>query len=293
MRRFLAVLRILFHPSLLCSFSCHFSPPTILPSSLTSYCHLFHGLPLNLVVPKVIYNTLLGILFSSILCTCPNQHNLFNPLNAELNPICHLLALLGVHHFLHVSRIRVNLIVSIIVGFLTLTNHLSLWLWKSDTSSQWLLLFPCSLTPVLYFTRLTIYNPPVIWCCITFTAGKASFKNRSFRENIIFSFVSVSSIYRSSLCWRHDRICVFAHSFAVSQTNEGAAGLYRCSYRQHGSTKCQVCTFIYNISCPVMDFDIIGFECSYCTSWELIKHILLSPTYIFPGSKGGIIHAGK
>ena len=32
-----------------------------------------------------------------------------NPLNAELNPICHLLALLGAHHILHVSRIRVNL----------------------------------------------------------------------------------------------------------------------------------------------------------------------------------------
>jgi len=31
----------------------------------------------------------------------------FHPLNAELNPICHLLALLGVH-FLHVSRIRVK-----------------------------------------------------------------------------------------------------------------------------------------------------------------------------------------
>ena len=31
-----------------------------------------------------------------------------NPLNAELNPICHLLALLGSHHILHVSRIRVN-----------------------------------------------------------------------------------------------------------------------------------------------------------------------------------------
>jgi hypothetical protein len=25
-----------------------------------------------------------------------------------LNPICHLLALLGVHHFLHISRIRVK-----------------------------------------------------------------------------------------------------------------------------------------------------------------------------------------
>jgi hypothetical protein len=31
-----------------------------------------------------------------------------NPLNAELNPICHLLALLGACHILHVSRIRVN-----------------------------------------------------------------------------------------------------------------------------------------------------------------------------------------
>ena len=30
-----------------------------------------------------------------------------NPLNAELNPICYLLALLA-HHFLHVSRIRVK-----------------------------------------------------------------------------------------------------------------------------------------------------------------------------------------
>ena len=35
-------------------------------------------------------------------------HFQINPLNAELNPICHLLALLGVHHFLHVSRIRVK-----------------------------------------------------------------------------------------------------------------------------------------------------------------------------------------
>jgi hypothetical protein len=32
----------------------------------------------------------------------------FNPLNAELNPICHLLALLGVHPILHVSRISVQ-----------------------------------------------------------------------------------------------------------------------------------------------------------------------------------------
>jgi hypothetical protein len=34
---------------------------------------------------------------------------IFNPLNAEFNPISHLLALLGAHPILHVSRIRVNL----------------------------------------------------------------------------------------------------------------------------------------------------------------------------------------
>ena len=33
---------------------------------------------------------------------------LLNPLKPELNPICYLLALLGAHHFLHVSRIKVN-----------------------------------------------------------------------------------------------------------------------------------------------------------------------------------------
>jgi len=78
MRRFLAVRRSFFHSPLLCTFSCHPSPPTVHPSSLTSSCHLFLDLPLSLVVPKFIYNTVLWILLSSILCTCPNQHNLFN-----------------------------------------------------------------------------------------------------------------------------------------------------------------------------------------------------------------------
>ena len=33
---------------------------------------------------------------------------IFNPLKAELNPIRHLLALVGARHIVHVSRIRVN-----------------------------------------------------------------------------------------------------------------------------------------------------------------------------------------
>jgi len=36
------------------------------------------------------------------------QYCVFNPLNAKLNPICHLLALLGAHHILHVSGVSVN-----------------------------------------------------------------------------------------------------------------------------------------------------------------------------------------
>jgi hypothetical protein len=41
-------------------------------------------------------------------CLLPVNGGLLTPLNAELNPICYLLALLGAHHFLHISRIRVS-----------------------------------------------------------------------------------------------------------------------------------------------------------------------------------------
>jgi len=43
-------------------------------------------------------------------CTVNQSSRYLNPLNPELNPICYLLALLGDHHFLHVSRIRVKLL---------------------------------------------------------------------------------------------------------------------------------------------------------------------------------------
>jgi len=54
---------------------------------------------------------------SPVKCALATQHIVtssvrklaLNPLNAELNPICHLLALLGTHHILHVSMVRVNL----------------------------------------------------------------------------------------------------------------------------------------------------------------------------------------
>ena len=44
-----------------------------------------------------------------------------NHLNAELNPICHLLALVGTHHILHVSRVRVKIEIPCVSKFKMLT----------------------------------------------------------------------------------------------------------------------------------------------------------------------------
>jgi hypothetical protein len=77
------------------TFSCHSSPPTILPSSLTSSCHQFLGLPLRLVDSKFIYSTISGIVFSSILCTCPNQRNLCSLI------VSVLVGFLDMHKFLY------------------------------------------------------------------------------------------------------------------------------------------------------------------------------------------------
>jgi len=128
MWRFLAVLRSFFHSSLLRTFSCHPSPPTILPFSLTSSCHLFLGLPLNLIVPKFIYNTILEILFSSILCTCPNQHNLF------------------------------NLIVSVMVGFFNTYTNFFYWLISSN------FLFHCHILGLKLFYTLSFQKCSIAFC---------------------------------------------------------------------------------------------------------------------------------
>ena len=61
--------------------------------SFTRSC-IFITIVLLFLPPSLIFN---------YLSFCP-----FNPLNAELNPICHLLALVGAHHILHVSSIRVK-----------------------------------------------------------------------------------------------------------------------------------------------------------------------------------------
>jgi hypothetical protein len=53
-----------------------------------------------------LYGHFVAYLSSAHARQTPQMH--VNPLNTELNPICHLLALLGAHHIFHVSRIRVK-----------------------------------------------------------------------------------------------------------------------------------------------------------------------------------------
>ena len=55
----------------------------------------------------------LGLLLLSVRSVLPIGgacEIVIKPLKPELNPICYLLSLLGAHHFLHVSRIRVKLL---------------------------------------------------------------------------------------------------------------------------------------------------------------------------------------
>jgi len=59
------------------------------------------------------YNVIIymGIMFA-LAYKAPWQHHMINTLNAELNPVRNFLALLGAHHILQVSRIRVNTVIT-------------------------------------------------------------------------------------------------------------------------------------------------------------------------------------
>jgi hypothetical protein len=56
----------------------------------------------------------------------PKMYTHFHPLNADLYPIHHLLALAGAHHFVDVSRVRVNRWYLCIVIEVELNYHYSM-----------------------------------------------------------------------------------------------------------------------------------------------------------------------
>jgi len=91
-------------------------------------------------------NTGLFEMFVGVLTTCHIQYTwdrsicvfLFNPLNAKLNPRCHLLALLGAHPILHISRIRVNRTkLQVFVTYLTGALYVhTLWFYKHQHDNR-------------------------------------------------------------------------------------------------------------------------------------------------------------
>ena len=68
-------------------------------------------------------------------CMRTDRHDEVNPLNAELNPICYLLALLGAHHFLHVSRIRVKSLIFRLLSYIYIYIHIYIYIYIYDISS--------------------------------------------------------------------------------------------------------------------------------------------------------------
>ena len=77
---------------------------------------------------KLIHRMALDNQFNSIKCL--KNLRFFNPLNAELNPICYLLALLGAHHFLHVSRIRVkSLTLRVLMSYI----YIYIYIWSTHS----------------------------------------------------------------------------------------------------------------------------------------------------------------
>jgi len=64
---------------------------------------------MKLLLLLLLYNTVKHSAFKYLEIVKSLQVKLsVNPLNAKLNPIYHVLALLGAHHILHISKIRVK-----------------------------------------------------------------------------------------------------------------------------------------------------------------------------------------
>jgi len=108
-------------------------------------------------------------LFSYVQVCLWRKDALLNLLNAELNLICHLLALLGAHHILHVSRVRVKRLLSIHLAF---SSFLRRRLFKSVTPN----FIINSNIPMLSSVLPSIHLPMHLCTC---TAERCSENNRA------------------------------------------------------------------------------------------------------------------
>ena len=129
----------------LCLYSCLSYPACkVLLSYAVLYRHLwpvwlYHIFPNHLINETIFQNKKLlnlkcVLIFSatppetSLLIRRIQQGIIINPLNPELNPISYLLELLGVDHFLHVSRIRVKLLTfRLLMSYIYIYIYIYIW----------------------------------------------------------------------------------------------------------------------------------------------------------------------
>jgi len=86
----------------------------------------------------------------------PHKENAINPLNAELNPICHFLALLGAHHILLISRIRVKYRFPMTMPAHTLAH-------TTETTTKYLDGRCCRLRPTVLTSRHQTFTCSILW----------------------------------------------------------------------------------------------------------------------------------
>ena len=99
---------------------------TGLASSMNHYT--VHEVSIHRSAPFCTFHVQPNPAHQSVACLTPKESKWFNPLKPELNPICYLLALLGAHHFLHVSRIGVKLFTfGLLVSYIYIYIYIYIW----------------------------------------------------------------------------------------------------------------------------------------------------------------------
>jgi hypothetical protein len=147
-----------------------------------------------------------------------------NSLNAELNPICYLLALLA-HHFLHISRIRVNTVIVMCS---------CRWRWVVRFLMLQLLFHQTKNSRYLLEMRLG--------CPLNQSKCFVEFKNLSYWQGIGPDCPAHNLVSNPSSIWIH-YFCISLFAKYINMwegTTEDSDSSHRTRYRLNSVMQCQI-----------------------------------------------------